>query len=285
MTIESELNLLDNTKAAIKQAIIDKGVAVPTNTSFSEYPSKIAQIETGSEPELDSITITPSTTSQTIVPPTGVDGYDDITVSAVTAAIDADIVAGNIKSGVEILGVAGTVVELAGETATVTPSTTSQTITPTGTSNGLTEVTVEAVTSAIDADIVAGNIKAGVSILGVTGDYAGEAPTLETLTVTPTTTSQTLTPTSGTDGFDEVVVSAVTSSIDPDIVAGNIKQGVEILGVTGTYAGEAPVLQTKTVTVTSSSPTLVTTTADSGYDGLDEVTTDLSSVVTLINSL
>lgn len=47
MTIEAELNALDNTKAAIKQAIIDKGVSVPSNTSFSEYPSKIAQIETG----------------------------------------------------------------------------------------------------------------------------------------------------------------------------------------------------------------------------------------------
>lgn len=80
----------------------------------------------------------------------------------------------NIKSGVNIFGINGSVTELNGETATVTPTTSSQTITPTGTGkNALTSVTVNAVTSSIDNNITAGNIKNGVTILGVQGDYSG----------------------------------------------------------------------------------------------------------------
>ena len=81
----------------------------------------------------------------------------------------------NIKSGVNILGINGSVVELNGETKTVTPTTSSQTIVPTGTGkNALTQVTVNGVTSAIDNNITAGNIKKDVTILGITGTYEGE---------------------------------------------------------------------------------------------------------------
>ena len=44
------------------------------------------------------------------------------------------------------------------------------------------------------AKIIAGNIKAGVSILGVTGTYSGEAVTAQTKTVDPLTTAQTVLP-------------------------------------------------------------------------------------------
>ena len=66
----------------------------------------------------------------------------------------------NIKSGVSIFGINGNVTELNGETATVTPTTSSQTITPTGTGkNALTSVTVNAVTSNIDQNITARQYK------------------------------------------------------------------------------------------------------------------------------
>lgn len=58
-----------------------------------------------------------------------------------------------------------------------------------------------------------------------------------TATVTATTESQTITPETG-KVFDEVIVNAVTAAIDANIVAGNIKAGVTILGVEGTYTGE-----------------------------------------------
>ena len=67
----------------------------------------------------------------------------------------------------------GSIVELKGETKTITPTTSQQTINPSSGKNGITQITVNPVTSSIDANIVAGNIKKYVSILGVTGDYEG----------------------------------------------------------------------------------------------------------------
>lgn len=65
----------------------------------------------------------------------------------------------------------------------------------------------------------------------------GGSSNLTTLSVTPTTSAQQLTPTAPVDGWNEVDVAAVTSAIDSNIVAGNIKKDVVILGVTGTYEG------------------------------------------------
>lgn len=59
-------------------------------------------------------------------------------------------------------------------------------------------------------------------------------PTLQEKTVAPTTTQQIVTADSGKDGLSKVTVEAVTSSIDSNIVAENIKKDVTILGVTGT---------------------------------------------------
>ena len=56
----------------------------------------------------------------------------------------------------------------------------------------------------------------------------------QTLNVTPTTLVQTITAPEGT-GYSPVNVAAVTSAIDSNITAGNIKKNVTILGVTGTY--------------------------------------------------
>ena len=75
----------------------------------------------------------------------------------------------------------------------------------------------------------------------------GKQPVIDTLSVTPTTSAQTITAPSGTDGYSPVNVSAVTSSIDANIVAGNIKKDVQILGVTGSYEGINPT-GTKSIT-------------------------------------
>ena len=57
----------------------------------------------------------------------------------------------------------------------------------------------------------------------------------------------------------------------------NIKKNIEILGITGSYEGESPSLQNKSITITENGTNTIT--ADTGYDGLDEVeiTTNISS--------
>lgn len=56
-------------------------------------------------------------------------------------------------------------------------------------------------------------------------------------TITPTTSQQIITADQGYTGIGTATVSAVTSAIDQNIVAGNIKKNVVILGVTGSYEG------------------------------------------------
>lgn len=59
------------------------------------------------------------------------------------------------------------------------------------------------------AKIIAGNIKSGVSILGVTGSYAGEAVSAGAVSITPYTTSQTILPPQGYDYISQANVAAI----------------------------------------------------------------------------
>ena len=64
-----------------------------------------------------------------------------------------------------------------------------------------------------------------------------QSAVITSLNVAPTTSAQTITAPSGVDGYSPITVSGVTSSIDANITAGNIKKDVVILGVTGSYEG------------------------------------------------
>ena len=69
------------------------------------------------------------------------------------------------------------------------------------------------------AKIIAGNIKSGVQILGVTGSYSGEAINVQTKTVTPTTSAQTVLPDTNYDYLSQVTVNAIPY-VETDNAAG-----------------------------------------------------------------
>lgn len=79
------------------------------------------------------------------------------------------------------------------------------------------------------------NADAIANITEVVGNI--NPPQLQNKTVTPTTSKQTITAGSSYDGLGTVTVNAVTAAIDNNITAENIKSGVTILGVTGSYSG------------------------------------------------
>lgn len=214
MSIATAITNAQNKVAAAYSSVNTMGGTLPATQNLSNLPTAIESIPSGgSAPVITSLNVTPTTSSQTITAPSGTDGYSPVNVAAVTASIDSDIKASNIKSGVSILGVTGTVTELNGETRTATlTSSAGNTFTPSSGKNAITSITV--------------------------------TPNNQARSVTPSTSAQTLSVNSGYSGNGTISVSAVTSSIDANIQAGNIKKDVQILGVTGT-------LQTSEILFTS----------------------------------
>ena len=213
----------------IYDAIVTMGQS-PDEDDRDTYAPAILAISGGGGSNLDTLNVTPTTSQQTLTPTSPLDGWDEVVVAAVTSSIDANIQAGNIKDGVTILGVQGTLdVTPNLQNKTVTPSTSQQSVQADSGYDGLDTVTVDAVTSSIDANIQAGNIKSGVQILGVTGNYSGSGANYQQKTVTPSASQQVVSADSGYDALSQVTVNG-----SANLVAGNIKKNVEIFGVTGT---------------------------------------------------
>lgn len=129
-------------------------------------------------------------------------------------------------------------------------------VTPDTEYDAMTKVTVTA-----PANLSGSNIKSGVNIAGVTGTYA---PTLQSKVSTPTAFPLTINPDNGYDGLSKATVNAPSN-----LTAGNIKSGVSIAGVTGTYTGESPSSQAKSYTPSTFPATIR---PDSGYNYLTQVT-------------
>lgn len=105
MSIQTEIERLENAKSALKTSIANKGVIVDEGKKLNEYSALVDSIV---ELKGQTKTVVPSTSEQTISPDAQYNGLTSVTVNAVTSAIDSNIVADNIKKDVSILGVTGT---------------------------------------------------------------------------------------------------------------------------------------------------------------------------------
>ena len=205
-TVVDKLNKLLGTKSAIRQAIVDMGQSVIGTASFSSYAAKIRAISsdataaagdilsgktayaggrkiTGTIPGRGAADLTasgaavsvpaghyPEAVSKSVA--TADQAAPDISVGSnglITASVTqgAGYVAAGTKSATRQLATqAG---------ATITPGTSAKTAVAAG------RYTTGAVTVAGDANLVAANIKSGVSIFGVAGNLV--TPTYGTVTV------------------------------------------------------------------------------------------------------
>lgn len=137
------------------------------------------------------------------------------------------------------------------QSKTVTPSENTQTVNPDSSYDALSSVTVEAISNT----------------------YIGSSVTKKSAaTYTPGTSNQSI-------ASGQYLNGTQTIKGDSNLTAANIKSGVKIFNVTGSYAGSSsggntPSLQTKTVTPSESTQTV---SPDSGYDGLSKVTVNAIS--------
>ena len=161
-----------NKKYAILQKPTINNQDITVNVNGNYYPSDeytgfgLVRVRIP-DPILESVTVNPKITTQEINPPMGVDAFSKVIVNPVTSAIDSNIKPQNIVKGIKILGVTGTV-EYITDNLSISPTTSKQTFTPPH--DGFGTVTVAPVTFSIDSNIVAENIRKGVTILGVKGD-------------------------------------------------------------------------------------------------------------------
>jgi hypothetical protein len=112
------------------------------------------------------------------------------------------------------------------------------------------------------ADILSGST-AYVGNAKVTGTMTNNGSVTGTIT---TKAQQYTIPTGYHDGGGKVSISSIEQN---KIIAGNIKSGVTILGIEGTYTGEAITAQAKTATPAFSQQTIL---PDANYDYLSQVT-------------
>lgn len=166
-------------------------------------------------PTLQSKTVSPSTSQQTVSPDSGYDGLSQVTVNAMpsgSAATPATTITANPTITVSSGGLI---------TASVSGS---QSVTPTVSTGYVSSGTAGTVT--------------------VNGSATQQLTAQAAQTITPTTTDQTI-------ASGKYLTGVQTIKGDANLLPENIKKDVVIFGITGTYEGDVPSGYTVTVSLTN----------------------------------
>ena len=230
-------------------------------------------------PVLDQTVITPTTSTQVIIPESPVVGFSKVTVSPVDSTIDSDITANNIRKDVDILGVTGTLVELLAQSKNYNI-----------TANGTTAISPDMGFNAINGGSLVVDVQPAlqnktVSPQRTTFSVTADSPNygLDTVTVTaaplqsksvsPTGSTQMITPDSGYYGISSVEIAGAplqSKRVSPTGSTQEIEADNEYYGLSKVTVG-AVLLQNKTVTPSNLQQVI---TADSEYTGLASVTVE-----------
>ena len=155
-------------------------------------------------------------------------GFSEFAINGIT-----NLEASNIKKGVTIAGVAGSLEEkkLRTKYADI-PSyyPLPYTINPDSNFNGMDKVIINTI-----GNLSAGNIKQGVTIAGVQGTVVEKNGQAKTTSLAPDDSlPYVVEPDSPYNAIDSLTITGITN-----LTADNIKKDVQIAGITGTYEGSA----------------------------------------------
>lgn len=200
MSVQTEIDRISTAVQNAHLKVIEKGGTSAAPYLVANLPDAIDTIPEATEPKLQAKSATPSETAQTVKPDSGYDGLSQVSVGAISktyvgsgvtkqaaktitpsTSSQTAVASGVYTTGaVTVAAIPSTYVKPTATKAatTYTPSTSNQTIAAGTYCSG-------AQTIKGDANLVAGNIKSGVSIFGVAGTMtAGEDVAAETNTYT-----------------------------------------------------------------------------------------------------
>ncbi len=189
-------------------------------TAYDKSGEKITgTMEAATDPKLQEKTVTPATSAQSVTPDSGYDGLSKVTVNAMPTATQATPSISVNSSGL----ITASATQTAGYVAAGTKSATKQ----------LTTQAAKTITPSTSSQtaVAAGRYTTGaVTVAAIPSTYVKPTATKAATTYTPNTADQTIAAGTYCSG-------AQTIKGDANLVAGNIKSGVSIFGVAGSYEG------------------------------------------------